>query len=125
MDAEKEIKKNKRITIISIIVTIISLTVTIFLAVNYIKLKKESERYESSQTNLRYNDEERRIFYMTNLDPYRMLANDRFYADFSIAKENFRADPYDNQLGEIEYSDHGLDFMEYDRHKEVIQIEDI
>ena len=58
MDIEKEIKKNKRITIISIIVTIISLTVTIFLAVNYIKLKNESDRYENSQTNLRYNDEE-------------------------------------------------------------------
>ena len=58
MDIEKEIKKNKRITIISIIVTIISLTVTIFLAVNYIKLKNEIDRYENSQTNLRYNDEE-------------------------------------------------------------------
>ena len=58
MDIEKEIKKNKRITIISIIVTIISLTVTIFLAVNYIKLKNESDRYENSQTNLKYNDEE-------------------------------------------------------------------
>ena len=58
MDIAKEIKKNKRITIISIIVTIISLTVTIFLAVNYIKLKNESDRYENSQTNLRYNDEE-------------------------------------------------------------------
>ena len=58
MDIEKEIKKNKRITIISIIVTIISLTVTIFLAVNYMKLKNESDRYENSQTNLRYNDEE-------------------------------------------------------------------
>ena len=58
MDIEKEIKKNKRITIISIIVTIISLTVTIFLAVNYIKLKNESDRYENCQTNLRYNDEE-------------------------------------------------------------------
>ena len=58
MDIEKEIKKNKRITIISIIVTIISLTVTIFLAVNYIKLKNESDRYENSQTNIRYNDEE-------------------------------------------------------------------
>ena len=58
MDIEKEIKKNKRITIISIIVTIISLTVTIFLAINYIKLKNESDRYENSQTNLRYNDEE-------------------------------------------------------------------
>lgn len=58
MDIEKEIKKNKRITIISIIVTIISLTVTIFLAVNYIKLKNESDKYENSQTNLRYNDEE-------------------------------------------------------------------
>ena len=58
MDIEKEIKKNKRITIISIIVTIISLTVTIFLAVNYIKLKSESDRYENSQTSLRYNDEE-------------------------------------------------------------------
>ena len=58
MDIEKEIKKNKRITIISIIVTIISLTVTICLAVNYIKLKNESDRYENSQTNLRYNDEE-------------------------------------------------------------------
>ena len=58
MDIEKEIKKNKRITIISIIVTIISLTVTIFLAVNYIKLKNESDIYENSQTNLKYNDEE-------------------------------------------------------------------
>ena len=58
MDIEKEIKKNKRITIISIIVTIISLTVTIFLAVNYIKLRSERDKYENSQTNLRYNDEE-------------------------------------------------------------------
>ena len=58
MDIEKEIKKNKRITIISIIVTIISLTITIFLAVNYIKLKSESDKYENSQTNLKYNDEE-------------------------------------------------------------------
>lgn len=65
MDIEKEIKKNRRITIISIIVTIISLTVTIFLAINYIKLKTESDRYENSQTRLRYNDEEnsRNILY--------------------------------------------------------------
>ena len=40
-----------------------------------------------------------------NLDPYRMVANRQFQAPFTVGKAHWRADPYDNQVGELETAD--------------------
>ena len=69
---------------------------------------------------VRAGKEERRQFYFGNLDPYRMVANSAFAANFTIPKEQWRADPYDNQLGEMESADRGYSFEEYERSKEII-----
>lgn len=73
----------------------------------------------------RNQNEERRQFYFGNLDPYRMVANSAFAAPFTVRKQHWRADPFDNQVGEIETDDHGLTFEEYTRFKEVISCEEI
>lgn len=74
---------------------------------------------------VRTENEERRKFYFGNLDAYRMVANRAFQAPFTIEKEHWRADPYDNQLGEIETAGCGLRFSEYERRKEVLLCEEI
>ncbi len=45
---------------------------------------------------------ERWHFYFGNLDPFRMIANDRYMADFDPPSRLLRGDPYDNQSGECE-----------------------
>lgn len=67
-------------------------------------------------------DEERRRFYFGNLDPYRMSANTEFQADFDVEKSGWRADPYDNQVGEMEIDGRGLEYSEFLRTKEVMDI---
>lgn len=74
---------------------------------------------------VRAGKEERRQFYFGNLDPYRMVANSAFYENFSIPKQHLRADPYDNQLGEIETEDRGFSFDEYIRGKEILLCEEV
>ncbi len=74
---------------------------------------------------VRANNEERRKFYFGNLDPYRMVANNAFQKPFTIPKDHWRADPYDNQLGEIETADRGLKFDEYTRTKEILVCEEV
>lgn len=74
---------------------------------------------------VRADNEERRKFYFGNLDPYRMVANNAFQKPFTIDKKHWRADPYDNQLGEIETADRGLRFDEYTRKKEVLLCEEL
>ena len=74
---------------------------------------------------VRVENEERRKFYFGNLDAYRMVANNEFQAPFTIDKDHWRADPYDNQVGEIETKDRGLRFEEYERSKEVLLCEEI
>ena len=74
---------------------------------------------------VRAENEERRKFYFGNLDPYRMVANNAFQKPFTIDKEHWRADPYDNQVGEIETSDRGLRFEEYARKKEILLCEEV
>lgn len=74
---------------------------------------------------VRAENEERRRFYFGNLDAYRMVANRAFQAPFTIEKEHWRADPYDNQLGEIETAERGLRFSEYERTKEVLLCEEL
>lgn len=56
----------------------------------------------------RQGDEARRRFYFGNLDPFRMAANGRYQTGFSPEKRAWRADPYDNQSGEVEMDGEGL-----------------
>lgn len=74
---------------------------------------------------VRAENEDRRKFYFGNLDAYRMVANNAFQAPFTIDKEFWRADPYDNQVGEIETGERGLRFEEYERSKEVLLCQDM
>lgn len=74
---------------------------------------------------MRAENEERRQFYFGNLDPYRMVANSQFQENFTIPKEQWRADPYDNQLGEMESADRGFFSGEYIRSKEVLLCEEV
>lgn len=74
---------------------------------------------------VRVGSEERRKFYFGNLDPYRMVANNDFMAPFTVEKQHWRADPYDNQVGEIETADRGLRYKEYTRFKEVLSCVEI
>lgn len=74
---------------------------------------------------VRAGKEERRQFYFGNLDPYRMIANRAFYENFAIPKQQLRADPYDNQLGEIESAERGYSFDEYERSKQILLCEEI
>jgi len=73
----------------------------------------------------RNGNEERRQFYFGNLDPYRMVANGVFQAPFTVRKDHWRADPYDNQVGEIESADHGFLYSEYDNDKQVLLCEEV
>ena len=73
----------------------------------------------------RNENEARRKFYFGNLDPYRMVANSAFAAPFTVDKDFWRADPFDNQLGEIETAEKGLTFAEYDRTKVVLSCEEV
>ncbi len=74
---------------------------------------------------VRAGNEERRQFYFGNLDPYRFVANSRFQENFTIPKQQWRADPYDNQLGEIESDTRGYSFEEYERTKEILLCEEV
>ena len=47
-------------------------------------------------------------FYFGNLDPFRMVANSEFQHEFDPPKKYLRHDPYDNQVGEMEYEDREL-----------------
>ena len=70
---------------------------------------------------VREGNEERRKYYFGHLDPYRMVANTQFEGDFDVPKDHWRADPYDNQLGEMETGDRGLRYDEFERTKEVLE----
>ena len=73
----------------------------------------------------RLEKEERRKFYFGNLDPYRMVANNEFMAPFTIDKDHWRADPYDNQFGEMETRERGLRYSEFSYSKETLLCEEI
>lgn len=51
----------------------------------------------------RRGDENLRLFYFTGLDGFRMFANTEFQSEFDPPKHSWRLDPYDNQVGEMEY----------------------
>ncbi len=64
--------------------------------------------------------EDRRQFYFGNLDPYRMVANSAFQVAFTIPKEHWRSDPYDNQSGEMETTVRDLREDEFERTHQVL-----
>jgi len=70
---------------------------------------------------MRRSAEDERLFYFGNLDPYRMVANRAFQAPFAIDKQHWRADPYDNQSGEMETDDRGFCFDEFEYTKETLE----
>jgi len=74
---------------------------------------------------VRADNEERRRFYFGNLDPFRMAANNAFQADFTVNKQHWRADPYDNQLGEMETLHRGFTWEEFERSKELLECEEV
>jgi len=76
-------------------------------------------------SSMRAGNEQRRQFYFGNLDPYRMVANRAFQENFSTPKQQWRADPYDNQLGEIESAERGYSFGEYERSKTILLCEEV
>lgn len=47
-------------------------------------------------------------FHFGNLDPYRVPINNEFQVEFDPPKKHWRKDPYDNQMGELEYEDEGI-----------------
>ena len=73
----------------------------------------------------RIGNEARRQFYFGNLDPYRMVANHDLQGNFHIPKEHWRADPCDNQVGEMETDTRALRYDEFTRTKEVLSCEEI
>lgn len=69
----------------------------------------------------RIGNEERRRYYFGNLDTYRMVANRAFQADLTPPKKHWRADPYDNQVGEIETEERGLLYTEFEHSQGILQ----
>ncbi|WP_313579639.1 transglutaminase-like domain-containing protein [Lacrimispora sp.] len=67
---------------------------------------------------------ERWNYYFGNLDIYRMAANGGIQSEFIPPRKYFRADPIDNQRGEVEYEDRGLSFLEFQAKQVTELIED-
>ena len=64
-------------------------------------------------------------FYFGNVDPWRMAANARILGETGFPEPEFRADPYDNQVGEMAIDGRGLRYEEFRRRKEVLRAEEI
>ena len=74
---------------------------------------------------LKSNNIDKWNFYFGNLDPFRMVANSEFQHEFDPPKKHLRHDPYDNQVGEMEYEDRGLLRKEYNVKWELLDIKKI
>lgn len=73
----------------------------------------------------RAGDEVRRRHHFGNLDPWRMVANARFQAEFSPTFDEVRSDPYDNQMGEASVDGRGLDSCEMVRTVELLEMAEV
>jgi len=74
---------------------------------------------------VRTDSETRRKHYFGNLDAFRMVANSAFQAPLYPEKRHWRADPYDNQVGEMETAEKGLSYAEFDRFKSTVSFEEL
>ena len=70
-------------------------------------------------------DERLYRFYFGNVDPWRMAANARILGETGFPEPEFRADPYDNQVGEMALDGRGLRYEEFRRRKEVLRAEEV
>ncbi|EHO16329.1 hypothetical protein HMPREF9623_01503 [Stomatobaculum longum] len=70
-------------------------------------------------------DERLHCFYFGNVDPWRMAANARILGEMGFPEPEFRADPYDNQVGEMALDGRGLRYEEFRCGKEVLRAEEI
>ncbi len=75
----------------------------------------------------RAGNEERRLHYFGNLDPFRLVASDEFQQETEPAKLLCRMDPYDNQSGEGEYADgvHNIFFGDRTHGRRVLSAEEL
>lgn len=60
-----------------------------------------------------------REFYMTGIDPWRLIVNDDLATPFVPAKKHLRSEPNDFQRGEVEWRLGNLYFDQWDYHMEV------
>lgn len=70
----------------------------------------------------RAGEEVRRNHHFGNLDPWRMVANREFQAEFEPASDGVRWDPYDNQMGEATVDGRGCDDTEMLREVELLEM---
>lgn len=61
-------------------------------------------------------------YYFGSIDPFRMAANSKFQYCLLPEKKYLRADPYDNQRGEVEYNDRGIYFDGFESIMNVIDV---
>jgi transglutaminase-like putative cysteine protease len=74
---------------------------------------------------IRTGSDMRRDFYFGNIDPFRMPANSDFQQEFTPKKTFLRSDPYDNQVGEIEYLDGNVYSRDFESKMEIIDMHEI
>ena len=70
----------------------------------------------------RSGDEARRLHHFGNLDPWRMVSNSEFQAEFEPPSDGVRWDPFDNQMGEATVDGRGCDEVEMLREVELIEM---
>lgn len=73
----------------------------------------------------RAGNEARWRHYFGNLDLYRCVTTSEFMADLTPPSRFWRQDPYDNQVGEIEDSTHGLMLDEFDHEMTCLSFEEL
>lgn len=71
----------------------------------------------------RQGEETRRRHYFGNLDPWRMVSNSEFFVPLTPADPQWRADPFDNQRGEMTVDGRGLCAKELETAQEVLAFE--
>jgi transglutaminase-like putative cysteine protease len=71
----------------------------------------------------RMGEDARREHYFGNLDPWRMVANRRSYAQFEPPDLALRDDPFDNQRGEVSVDGQGLTDHEMDQRMELVSMD--
>lgn len=63
-------------------------------------------------------------FYFGNLEPWRMVANSDMQQELDPPMEFMRSDPYDNQVGEVEYDDRALTHREFEMERVMLSCEE-
>ena len=69
----------------------------------------------------RNGEAERRRHYFGSLDPWRMVANSACFAQVTPPDEEWRADPFDNQRGEMTADGRGLAAFQLAAEQELVE----